>query len=61
MKHIKLFENYRLEESYNAAFLQGLALDIMKISDPEEIAEILFNFFVISFIKYYLLLFCIRF
>ena len=45
MKHIKLFENYRLEESYNGAFLQGLARDIMRISDPEEIAEMLFDFF----------------
>jgi len=45
MEHIKLFEDYRLEESYNGAFLQELARDIMRISDPEEIAEILFDFF----------------
>jgi hypothetical protein len=47
MKHIKLFESYKLEESYalTAGVLQGLARDIMRISDSEEIAEILFDFF----------------
>ena len=47
MKYIKLFENYRLEESYalSAAVLQGLSRDVMRISDPEEIAEMLFDFF----------------
>lgn len=47
MKHIKLFESYKLEESYalTAAVLQGLAQKVMKISDSEEIAEILFDFF----------------
>ena len=47
MKHIKLFESYKLQESYalTASDLQGLAHKVMKISDSEEIAEILFDFF----------------
>jgi hypothetical protein len=47
MEHIKLFENYRLEESYalSAAVLQGLARDVIRTSDTEDIAEMLFLFF----------------